>query len=101
MQEWRFFYTTLTYLLLCILDKEVDVEYEGDLTDFSIKSNLASKGTTGHVTLHDQENTEHGFTNTLWNYHLLLGQVLLSLNILLCISWTLSNSTYRVLNFSY
>ena len=65
-------------------------------------SNPPSKrnpGSTGYVT--DQENTEHGFTNTLWNYHLLLGQVLLSLNILLCISSTLTNSTYRVLNFSY
>ncbi len=41
-QEWRFFCTTLTYLLLCILDKDVDIEYEGDLTDFSIESNLAS-----------------------------------------------------------
>ena len=93
-------------LCILVLDKEVDIENEGDLTDFSIESNLASPLEEKswvlldtYVRHSDQENTEHGFTNTVWNYHLLLGQVLLSLNILLCISWTLTNSTYRVLNF--
>ncbi len=35
--------TTRTYLLLCIYStKRFDIEYEGDLMDFSIESNLAS-----------------------------------------------------------
>ncbi len=86
--------------------KRFDIEYEGDLMDFSIESNLAfpleAKSWVlldARVTLTKRIQNMVSQTPGLWNYHLLLdpGASVALTEHSVVISWTLTNITYRVL----
>ncbi len=67
--EWRFIYTTRTYLFIAVYTRQRGWYWIWRISASNPTYSLSSKRNPGYYwTRHsDQENTEHGFPNTLWN----------------------------------